>query len=75
MYLTDKYLNLLKAGSEVVNLRNQSNCMYENILKLCSFLREEHVYKFVTTYQETFIERFIKLIIDLADSTEVQQND
>ena len=75
VYLTEKYLNLLKAGPEVVNLRNHSETIYENILKLCSHLGEDHVHTFITRYQQTFIERFTKLIIDLADSTEVQQND
>ena len=75
VYLTEKYLNLLKAGSEVVNLRNHSATIYENILKLCSHLGEDHVHTFITRYQETFIDRFTRLIIDLADSTEVQQND
>ena len=65
----------LKAGSEVVNFRLQSPNIYENILKLCSHLSEEHVAKFITNYRNAFIERFIKVIIEMADSTEMQQND
>ena len=75
MFLSEKYMNLLKADPEVVNLRSQSAYLYENMLKLCSHLSEEHVYDYITKYQRAFIERFAKLIIEMADSAEVNQND
>ena len=49
-YLSEKYLQLLKADPEVVNMRMQSAQIYENILKLCSHLSEDHVHSFVTKY-------------------------
>ena len=59
----------------MVNLRNQSPCIFENIMKLCSHLSEDEVYNLMTKYKDTFVERFTKFTIDLADSTEVTQND
>jgi hypothetical protein len=75
MYLSEKFMNLLKADSEVVNLRSQSPTLYENLLKMCSHLSEENVYAYITKYQSAFIDRFAKLILEMADSTEMQQND
>ena len=69
--LSEKYMNNLKAGSEVVNFRLQSPNIYENILKLCAHLSEEHVAKFITNYRNAFIERFKGVIFDMADSTEM----
>ena len=73
--LSEKYMNNLKAGSEVVNFRLQSPNIYENILKLCAHLSEELVAKFITNYRNAFIERFKGVIFDMADSTEMHQND
>ena len=75
VYLSEKFMNLVKADPEVVNLRNQSFTLYENVLKLCSHLSEEHIYGYVNQYQAALMERFAKLIIEMADSSEVQQND
>ena len=58
VFLSEKYLNLLDSNPEVVNLRQQSAFIYENILKLCSHLSEEHVFLYITKYRDTFIERF-----------------
>jgi hypothetical protein len=74
-YLSKKYQDVLKAGSEVVNFRSQSCNIYENTLKLCSYYDEEAVSEFLNQYRDAFIARFTKLIYDLADSTEMQQND
>jgi hypothetical protein len=75
VYMTEKYLNLLQADPEVVNLRNQSFSLYESVLKLCSHMSEEHIYEFVTKYQRAFIQRFGRLVIEMADSTETQHNE
>ena len=71
LYLGEKYLNLIKSGSEVVNMRNQSHNIYENILKVCSYLSDEKVYSFIETYKKAFIDRFIKTVVEMADSSEV----
>ena len=73
--MSEKYLNLIKSGSEVVNMRLQSHNIYENILRLCPHLPEDLVYSYINIYQTAFIERFVKAVIEMADSTEVQQTD
>lgn len=40
-YLTQKYYNTLKAGSEVVTLSVQSPYLIENVMKICSLIAEE----------------------------------
>lgn len=72
-YLTKQYKDILQAGSEVVNFRTQSASIYENILKLCIHLSDEDVVSFIGQFQTSFIERFSKIIIDMADSAAVQQ--
>ena len=74
LYLSEKYLNLLEADSDVVNLRTQSPHIYENILKLCAHLSSEHVYKYIAGYQRVFIDRFCKHVIEMADTSEILQN-
>ena len=60
----------MAAGSDVVNFRRQNPSIYEILLKLSLHLSEEEVLEYVTKYQQAFIERFTKSIIDLADSSE-----
>ena len=74
-YLSDKYQQSMQAGSEILNLRNQSAAVYENTLKLCAHLEDENVVSTLQSYLNTFLERFSKLIIDLADSGEIKQNE
>ena len=40
-YLNSKYQEVLKAGAEVVNMRNQSESIFENAMKLSLHLNEE----------------------------------
>ena len=54
-YLTEKYINNIEAGAEVVNFRLQSPYIYENTLKLCAHLSDEHVQKFITNYRDAFL--------------------
>ena len=72
LFLSENYLNLIKSGAEVVNFRHQSHHIYENLLKLCSHLAEDQVFSYVTIYQRAFIERFVKSIIEMADSSDIQ---
>ena len=65
----------MKAGSEVVNFRKQSFYIYENTLKLCPLLSKENMEQFLTGFQEAFIERFTRLIFDMSDSVEMNQNE
>ena len=44
-------------------------------MKLCSYFDEEAAQQFLIQYRDSFIDRFIKVIYDMADSTEMQQND
>ena len=37
-YIGDKYLQGLQAGPEILNFRNQSPAIYENVLKICAQL-------------------------------------
>jgi ribosomal protein L16 Arg81 hydroxylase len=74
-YLTDKYLDILNAGEDVVNFRNQSCYIYENTMKLCMYYDSESVKTYLSSYSKAFINRFIRIIIDTADSSEVQHND
>lgn len=71
-FLSENYLNLIKSGPEVVNFRHQSHHLYEVLLKLCSHVSEDSVFKFITIYQSAFIERFTKSIIEMADSSDIQ---
>ena len=68
-------MDILNAGEDVVNLRNQSNYVYENTLKLCMYYDSESVHNLLKAYSKAFINRFIRIIIDMADSSEVQHND
>ena len=43
IYLNSKYQEILKAGAEVVNMRNQSESIFENAMKLSVHLNEEDV--------------------------------
>lgn len=70
-YLTKQYANIMSAGYEVVNFRKQSPSIYENLLKLSLHLSDDEVIDYVKKYQEAFIQRFTKSIVDLADSSEV----
>ena len=40
-YLNSKYQEILKAGPEVVNMRHQSESVFENAMKLSVHLNEE----------------------------------
>ena len=60
----------MAAGSDVVNFRRQNPSIYENIFKLSLHLGEEEVVEYLAKYQQAFIERFTKSIVDMADSSE-----
>jgi hypothetical protein len=40
-------------------------------MKLCSYFDEEAVEEYLIRYRDSFIERFTKVIYELADSTEM----
>ena len=56
-------------------MRLQSHHIYENILRICSYLSEDFVHSYIEIYRTAFIERFVKSVIEMADSTEVSQTD
>ena len=75
VYLSDKFMSLFKVDPQVVNLRSHSSFLYENLLKLSSHLPSDSIYSYITKYQECFIDRFCRLMLEMADSQEVLNND
>ena len=65
----------IKAGAEVVNFRLQSPYIYENTLKLCAHVSEEHIKNYISNYQNAFIKRFVRVIFEMSDSSQMSQND
>ena len=62
--MSKNYYNTLKAGSEVVSLRIMSPYVYENAIKLAENMTEDKAEEAMRIYQQVFIERFTKLIIE-----------
>ena len=44
-------------------------------MKLCMYYDPDNVKDLLQVYSKAFINRFIRIIIDTADSSEVQHND
>lgn len=65
----------IKAGAEVVNFRLQSGYIYENTLKLCAHVSEEHIKNYISNYRDAFIKRFVRVIFEMSDSSQMSQND
>jgi len=67
--MTKQFYNTLKAGSEVVTMRQHSPYVYENVSKICEYLAESDVKETLTLYLDVFIERFSKLVIDYSNNS------
>ena len=74
-YMTEKFIQALKAGSEVMNVRLQSNDLYKNATKVGHYLRDELTPEFLEAIRDAFVERSLRLIVDKADSAEISTND
>lgn len=63
-FMSKNYYNTLKAGSDVVSLRLMSPYVYENAIKMAENMTEDKAEEAMKIYQQVFIERFTKLIIE-----------
>jgi len=67
--MTKQFFNTLKAGSEVVTMRQYSPYVFENVSKICEYMAENDVKDTLTLYLDVFIERFSKLVIDYSNNS------
>lgn len=72
-YMSQKYFNTLKAGSEVVTMTLQSPYLFENVMKICEYLTEEDAKEAMGVYQKAFLERFTNMIIDYSNCANNQE--
>ena len=68
-FMSRQYFSQLKAGADVVTMRQMSPYIYEAVIKLCESMNEEHAKESIELYLSVFIERFAKLIIDHSNQT------
>ena len=71
--MSKNYYNTLKAGAEVVTMRQSSPYLYENAIKISENMAEDQAEEAMSIYLEVFIDRFAKLIIDQSNSTQAEQ--
>mmetsp|Transcript_6663 Transcript_6663/g.10711 ORF Transcript_6663/g.10711 Transcript_6663/m.10711 type:complete len:139 (-) Transcript_6663:34-450(-) len=74
-YMTEKFMNILKSSPDVINLRNYSPNAYKTVLKMGLYLQEESMLEIMRGFQNGFIDRFLRLVLDMADSTEITKSD
>jgi hypothetical protein len=67
--MSKNYYNTLKAGSEVVTMRQMNPYIYENVIKMSENIGEEQSIEAITLYQKVFIDRFTKLVIDYSNNS------
>jgi len=64
LFLTSKFFDQVKAGSDVVTMRNHSLYIYEVVLKLIELYPNERIEDIMTVFIEAFIDRFSKITLD-----------
>ena len=65
--MSKNYYAQLKAGADVVTMRQMSPYLYEVVLKLAENMSEEQAKEALELYLSVFVERFSKLVVDHSD--------
>ena len=68
-YMSKNYFNTLKAGSEVVSMRQMSPYIFENTIKMSENMSEVNSEEALTLYQQVFIDRFSNIVIDFSNNS------
>ena len=63
-FMSKAFYNQLKAGADVVTLRQMSPYLFEAVIKMCECMNEEQAEEAIKLYANVFIERFSKLVVD-----------
>jgi len=63
-----EYCKQLRAGPEVVNMKQKSPYLYENIMKLSRYIADDYRKDIIPVFEDAFEKRFANVIVDHADS-------
>lgn len=72
-FLTQAFFNQLEAGADVVTMSTHSLYIFEMAMKLVALYPQESQAEIMQIFQNAFIDRFSKMILDY--STNANEND
>ena len=67
--MSKAYFNTLKAGPSVVNMKEKSPYLYENVLKINDYAVQEQKEETIPVFQNTLIDRLKNVIVPHSDNS------